>query len=700
MFIENIGQFDAPARFQVRGGGRTLWLADHALWFTVLERPYVDASQRRARPVWEHIGTLDEDQPRRGVNLKLSFVGANPHPRLEPFNRLDTHVSYFTGNDPAKWHPDVPVWGGVRYVDLYPGIDLEMSGAGGQWQPRIIAHPGADLSTVRLRVEGADALALDGDCLRLTTAVGTFSLPAILTGDGAALQPTVTNHTITLAPSPFNLLPKSVDSAPTDLLYSTFVGGSHDDLGFSIAVDAGAAAYVTGLTSSSDFPTTPGAFQTTYGGDEYDAYVAKVNATGRELVYSTFLGGSGLDSGQSIAVDSNGSAYISGLTASSDFPTTAGAFQTSFGGGFSDAFVTKLNATGGSLVYSTLLGGENGDQIVDVALNTSGPAYVTGLTDSTDFPVTPGAFQTTSGGGLHAFVTKLNADGSSLGYSTYLGGSSFDEGLSIAVDANGAACVSGVTGSSDFPTTPGAFQTTYGGGIQDSFISKLDASGSELVYSTFLGGSNIDCFRTVCPIAVDANGSAYVAGNTMSTDFPTTPGAFQTSYRGGFTDVFVVKLDASGSGLVYSTFLGGGGTDQGIGIAIDMSGSAYVTGSTDSTDFPITPGAFQKTWGGDNCGLYPCPDAFLTKLNATGSALLYSTYLGGNYDDYGEGIAVDGSGVAYITGWTHSPNFPITPGAFDPTCGGCPNAVDAFVTRLLPVVTPNRVYLPFIWNNP
>jgi hypothetical protein len=423
-------------------------------------------------------------------------------------------------------------------------------------------------------------------------------------------------------------------SAP--LVYSTYLGGSKIDVGRGIAVDTLGNAYVTGYTFSTNFPATPGAFQTTFPGGSISIFVTKLNPTGSVLMYSTYLGGSGEEEGLGIAVDSSGNVYATGYTTSTNFPTTPGAFQTTFGGG-KDVFVTKINPTGSApLVYSTYLGGNGDDQGYGIAVDSSGNAYVTGYTFSTDFPTTPGGFQTTfPGGRINVFMTKLNPTGSAPLYSTYLGGSGDDAGRGITVDSSGNAYVTGNTTSIDFPTTPGAFQTTKSGCrfCSDVFVTKLNlTSSAPLIYSTYLGGSgNNHAFG----IAVDSSGNAYVIGTTSSTNFPTTPVAFQAANLGsGLDAAFVTKLNPTGSApLVYSTFLGGSGDDQGYGIAVDNLGNAYVTGATSSTDFPTTPGAFQTVLSGNSY------DAFMTKLNPTGSAPLYSTYLGGPGDDRGYGVA-------------------------------------------------------------
>ena len=395
-----------------------------------------------------------------------------------------------------------------------------------------------------------------------------------------------------------------VGSAP--LVYSTYLGGSGDDYGLGIAVDAAGNASLTGFTNSPNFPTTPAAIQSAPGGSA-DAFVTKLNSSGSALIYSTYLGGSGYDVGQGIALDSLGSAYVTGVTSSADFPTSVAAFQIALAGSF-DAFVTKLNLAGSApLVYSTYLGGDSDDRGYAVAVDSSGSAYVTGYTTSTNYPTTPGAFQTTYAGGADVFVAKLNPAGSTpLLYSTYLGGTGQDIGQAIAVNASGNAFVTGKT-SGSFPTTASAFQSTFGGGGSDVFATRLNPSGSApLVYSTYLGGSGDDAGYG---IALDGSDDAYLTGYTNSPNFPTTAGVFQTTFGGGRFDGFVTKLNPAGSApLVYSTYLGGSGEDAGQGIAFDGMFNAYVTGYTGSTNFPTTPGAFQTALHGSVF------NAFVTKI--------------------------------------------------------------------------------------
>ena len=732
MFIENVGQFADGARFQVRGSARTLWLTEDGLWVTVME-PTDRETQEATRQGYDRFSPshFASSPSQQELNLKLGFVGANPHPRLEPFNRLDIHVSYLVGDDPDNWHADVPVWGGVRYVDLYPGVDLVVRAGidpdhrqpqsgqaqGASLSQHLEVRDDADLSVVRLRVEGADTLTLDGDCLRLTTAVGDFTLPLLTVEDAMpndqpaifAVEPGTFEISFPFFPDPSlfrssaPVVSLSPQDNPSDLLYSTFMGGSNDERGSAIAVDGAGSVYITGRTDSLDFPTTAGAFDGSHGGYG-DAFVVKLNISGTGLAYATFLGGSGSDHGRGIAVDEAGSAYVAGWTGSCNFPTTEGAFDTSYDSG--DAFVVKLSADGTELAYATFLGGGGyqGDYGNAISVDGAGCAYVAGSTDSADFPTTEGAFDTIyNGGDTDVFVVKLNADGTGLTYSTFLGGSGRDcyflYDCAISVDGAGSAYITGSTDSTDFPTTAGAFDADFGSG-RDAFVVKLDTDGTELAYATLLGGSDDDWGNA---IALDVAGNAYVAGTTSSSDFPTTAGAFDTSYNsvppfgwpGG--DAFVAKVNADGTELAYSTFLGGSDDDYGQSIIVDRAGSAYVMGRTGSSDFPTTAGALDTSLDGTW-------DAFVVKLNVSGTDLAYATFLGGSgsdcyyhYGDYVDcAIVVDGAGNAYVAGTTSSSDFPITAGALDTSFNG--GNGDAFVAKLA-VVECKRIYLPVVLKN-
>ena len=405
-----------------------------------------------------------------------------------------------------------------------------------------------------------------------------------------------------------------LDPTGSFLVYSTYLGGTGNDYGNGIALDASGDAYIAGQTFSKDFPTTAGAFQTKCGSDSCAsgyAFVTKLNSAGSGLVYSTYLGGTGKNQGNAVVLDASDNAYITGYTQSLTFPTTPGAFQATCKCNQTVAFVTKLNATGSGLIYSTYLGGTNGDVGYGIALDLSNNAYLTGYTQSFDFPTSPGAFQTSLGANRAAWVTRLNSTGTALIYSTYLGGTTSVTtpceacGTAIAVDSLGNAYVCGLTAESNFPITPGAFQTVFKSSSNghDAFITKLNPSGTALGFSTYVGGTGDD---GATGIAVDSSGNVWFKGNTKSTDFPVTPGAFQTVNKGIF-DAYVAELDPTGSQLLYSSYLGGSGTEYGGAtkvLALDTQNppGVYITGYTNSTNFPVIAGSLQTSNAGQNDG--------------------------------------------------------------------------------------------------
>ena len=454
-------------------------------------------------------------------------------------------------------------------------------------------------------------------------------------------------------------------AAQDDLMWSTFLGGGDADYGYDIVMDSFGSAWVTGFTQSADFPTVAGAFDTTLDG--HDLFVTKFAPQGDALVQSTFLGGNSFDEGFSLALDNEGNAYVIGYTQSMDFPTTAGALDTALGGQ-TDAFVVKLWAKGDPLAYATFLGGSADEMGMGIAVDGAGMVSLIGYTESEDFPTTEKAFDKTHNGAADVFVARLDLSSSTLEYATFLGGSSNEAGWGIVLDDWGSAYIVGYTYSDDFPTTAGAFDTTLSGPT-DVFVTRIDPSGSALFYSTLLGGSSREVARS---IAVDDWGNAHVTGGTFSQDFPTTAGAFDTMMGLFDLNAFVTEFTPDGGALAYSTFLGGEGDDVGYGIVLDSSGKTCVIGFTEAADFPTTSGAFDAT---HNCQR----DIFVSLLNKGGSALDYSTFLGGSDAEYGWDVLLDGSGNAYLAGYTRSADFPTTAGAFDETQNG---GEDVFALKL------------------
>jgi hypothetical protein len=660
-FEKNAGQSRPGVDFIARGSGYSVLLASSEAVLVVKRHKPLDR-------IIEHDSKHDESI----ATIHMALVGSAPARGVVGEDQLPGKANYFVGHDPGQWHRDVPTFAKVRYSRVYPGIDVVYYGNQGRLEYDFVVSPGADPSAITLGFTGAAAeIDKDGDLvLALADAATSMRRPYIyqeiagkqraITGGyvkrpdgriGFALGPYDTTQALVIDPvllystliggsgnddaanaiaidqygnayitgqttsldfptqravqgasgALYDAFVAKIDPSGSTLIYSTYFGGSGDDVGAGIAIDASGQAYVTGHTSSSNFPTTQGAYETVYSGYT-DAFVAKFNSSGSALIYSTYLGGSGYDVATAIAIDPSGNAYVSGYNCATGFPTTPGAYQTSSKGPY-DAFITKLNATGSALVFSTYIGGTGDDYATGIAIDSLFNVYVVGQTISSNFP-TRNAIQPVFGGYYDAFVAKLNPAGSALIYSTYLGGCDWEAGFAIAVDAPGNAYVTGLTNSSDFPTTPGAFQTTYGGN-GDVFVAKINASGSALEYSTYLGGVGGE--RAVA-IAVDQAGSAYVTGNNLNAGFPQKD-AMQANVNPDSFEAFVTKLAPDGASLIYSTYLGGIGNDLGLGIAVDLLGSVYVSGVSQSPDFPTTVGAFQAT----NAGVY---DGFVVKIAA------------------------------------------------------------------------------------
>ncbi|WP_353071415.1 SBBP repeat-containing protein [Tunturiibacter gelidoferens] len=691
-FEANQGQTDSQVRFLSRGHGYSLFLTDSAAVLT-LARPEPPAASDYSSPP-------QKNHAARSINTDavcMELVGASHPQRVTGAEQLSGTANYFIGRDSTKWHTNIPTYARVSYTGVYPGVDLVYYGNQQHLEYDFILAPGADPKPLRLHFTGAQRLTLDPSgnlTVRAKNGEIAFQKPLVYQEKNGRRQ-TIDGKFKLLADNSITFTLGAYDHHQTlvidpTLAYSTYLGGvtPYYTSPSSMAVDPQGNAYVVGYTESDTFPSTPGAFAGPSTSIER-GFVTKLNPTGTALVYSAIFGDS---TPSHIAVDSSGNAYVTG-GASSNFPVTPGSFQAPGGG----LFIVKLNPAGTALLYSARLGGDqaNGpDGVEGIAVDAAGDLYLAGDTGSTNFPVTPGAFQTqnpdTAGYdyGKSIFVSKLNPTGSALLYSTYLGGSTQDYGNGIAIDDSGDAYVTGVSGSSDFPVTSGVFQTTAKTFNGSAFVAKLNPQGTGLIYATYLGGSGGDSGNA---IAIDSSGDAYVAGSTASTDFPVTAGAFQSIKRStGIeeTNGFITKLNPDATALIYSTYLGGTYSDSILGMAVNRFGNALVTGYTQSHDFPVTEDAFQSSNGGSEPA--GTSNAFVTELAPNGTALDYSTYLGGNggysfaFGDYGRAIVLDLAGNAYLTGIASSQNFPTTAGAFQPVdpTGSTDNA-NAFVSKFV-----------------
>lgn len=675
-FEENRGQTEAAVRFFARGPGYGLYLTAQE---AVLH--FSDNCNESA------ISPNSNQHPRSQTNsqVRLRWLGAQPA-TPEPLEALPGKSNYFIGNDPAQWRTDVPTYERVRYRNLYPGIDLLFYGRQRELEYDFVIAPHAESAQIRLALSGADQLELseqgdllvhkNGSTVRQKRPVAYQQTPQgrvniavefVLNDVQLSFQLGAYDHNLPLVIDPL-------------VLYSSYLGGDNRDIAYGMAVDHEGSVYLTGQTYSPNFPTRS-PVDTQLDGTN-DAFVLKLDASGTRLLFSTYIGGRGSnDRGWAIAADAAGNVYFVGETNSLNFPT-ANAFQ-SITRGNGDAFATKLNIAGNALLYSTYLGGSFSDAAYAVALDRFDNAYITGRTDSANFP-TKSAVQANLRGSRDAFILRLDPDGL-LVASTYLGGPPVslggrdaEAGYGIAVDSQQNVYVTGYTASPTFPTA-NALQANFGG-VEDAFVAKLNLPTAQLFYSTYLGGQDIDAGRG---IAVDAFGNVYVTGVTLSINFPRL-NALQPNL-GGAADAFVTKLNAKGTGLVYSTFLGGAGDEntplltdpEPVGsVVVDALGYAYLTGKTQSENFPLNR-AIQPQKNGNH-------DAFITKLDPAGSALVYSTYFGtsfsGNtgFEERGLGLAVEG-GNAYITGQMLGTDL-LTLSPFQNKYGG--GLSDAFITKI------------------
>jgi hypothetical protein len=703
-FEINQGQTDSQVDYLARGTGYTLFLT-HGEAVLALR----DGAAHRIGIGEEGNGDATRDLGSGDQTvLRMGLVGTNLHSAAAGVNQLPGKANYFRGQDPSRWQTAVPSYAKVRYSGVYPGVDLVYYGSQGQLEYDFALAPGADPRSIAMSFTGDRGLRVDSKTGDLVVQAGThqvrFHAPVayqLASGSSESRQPVLAryqvaaNQQVGFEVGPYD---RSRELVIDPLLsYSTYLGGSADDFGNALTVDSSGNVYVTGYTASVNFPVVAG-YQTQCGGNcagnTSDAFVTKINSSGNGLIYSTYLGGSANDYGNGIAIDSTGNAYIVGQTFSSDFPTTAGSYATSCGTTCSVgwAFVTKLNSSGSALSYSTYLGGQTLTQGNAIVLDSSSNAYITGYTRAKDFPTTAGVFQPVCGSCslsfTDAFITKFNSTGSALSYSSYLGGNNADVGYSLVLDASNNVFITGYTISTNFPTTPGAYQTTLNANTA-AFITKVNSTASAMTYSTYLGGSGTGssaCAACGSGIVATSGGNAVVAGLTWETNFPTTTGAYQTTYGGGFHDAFITEMNSAGSALVYSTYLGGSLDDGGDSVTQDATGNIYVRGNTFSSNFPVSPGSYQQHQAGSGG---TTSDAFVSVLNNKLAKLLYSTYLGGSQTEYGQAtqnvaLGKETTPSIYTTGNTNSTNFPTTTGAYQVTNAG---KNDAFVSKFGP--SPN-----------
>jgi hypothetical protein len=697
-FIENRGQLDARVAYYVQGHGKALYFTKDGVTFALTDSKSRDATATdRLNRASLRPGEEKRQEASNRWIVKLDFVGANPTVKVAAEHRTAAVVSYFKGRR-ENWKTGLPTYSRLAYSDLWPGIDLVYDGTASQLKYTFLVRPGADPGAIRLAYRGPVGVRLNElGQLEVETPVGGFrdDRPHSFQEVNGRRTEIRSAYSFRSDDSPgtygFAIDPydksKPLVIDPAIFIYAGYIGGSDDDGAYGIAVDASGSAYLTGFTNSaeSSFPVAAGP-ELTFSGN-YDAFVAKISSVGA-LVYAGYIGGADFDEGTGIAVDGFGNAYVSGRTYSTEttFPVTGGP-DLSFNGGSQDGFVAKVNSSGTGLSYAGYIGGLGDENCYGVAVDLSGSAYVTGFTtsDDTTFPVSGGP-DLIYNGGTDAFVAKVNPDGAALAYAGYIGGDQADVGYGIAVDIAGSVYIVGATSSTEatLPVAVGPDLTFNG--FFDAFVAKVNPDGATLAYAGYVGGDDYD---TGLGIAVDGTAGAYIVGQTLSTEtenFPVTVGPDLTFNAGQGYEAFVAKIGPAGTGLDYAGYIGGDSGQIGLGIAVNSLGSAYVIGITSSTEasFPVLGGP-DLTFNGDT-------DAFVAKVDPTGSALTYAGYIGGSGGDEGYGIAVDASGNAYVTGLTNSTetSFPVAVGP-DLTFNGLGDAFVAKVSEAEPTPTPTEV---------
>jgi RHS repeat-associated protein len=675
-FEPNQGQAGAGVAYVAHGSGFTVLVRRDTLTLVIAPPPKSEQAKRTSKGATIVVPPkADPPTPSgRPDIITLTHSGANPDPVITGESPLPGKVNYLTSSDPSQWHIGLTTYSAVRVHDLYPGIDLVIHSNNGKLEFDYDLKPGAAPGLIHLHVSGDHGTALIHGLLSIATSFGhvTISAPSVTAGSGRVAHHVAAHFTYRSSDGLGigGLATPSVetDVDPTVSVYSTYIGGSGSDAGAAIALDSAGDAYVASFAGSG-FPTTSGAYQTTYSAG--DLAVTEMNSSGTALIYSTYIG---VGYPRGIAVDSSGDAYVVGSTSSSSFPTvgalysctssegfvtklnstgtsltystcipdtaitaialdstgdsfvagdattgfpaTSGAYQTTVASGVANAYAAEINSSGSAFDYSTAIGGSGGEEAFGVAVNSSGDAVIAGSTNSTNYPTTSGAYQTSWGapsGGHTGFVTTFNSSGSSLGFSTYLGGTSgHDHAWGVAEDSSGNIYVAGATVSTDFPTTTGAYQTANPSAGSIAFVTSFSSTGS-VNYSTYYGGSPYGSeYSEAFAIAADTSGDAYITGTVGYSGLPLVNAPEPQYLAGGHgydLTAFIATIAPGGGSLLYSTYLGGtGGDDAGFGIAVDANQEMYVTGQTNSTDFPTTSGAYQRSYGGGTW------DSFVTKL--------------------------------------------------------------------------------------
>ncbi|MCX8080491.1 MAG: SBBP repeat-containing protein [Bacteroidia bacterium] len=691
-YILNKGQWNKNVLFLFPGKEMNVWIMQNGIMMDCF--------------LWnEEVYDKIIDQPKhflykkkflKGHAVKMTYTDCSYSRKPGNIKYSETFLHYFINNTQIT---DVPVVEEFILRNVWENIDIKFYIENNKPRYDFILHPGADIEKIKFDIEGVSSIEANSDNLILKTTLGN-----VFHGGLKGIQGNKkVNITWSLKDGKvgFNCdyYKKTEDLIIDPLIYSTFIGGTNIENCFNMVVNAGGEAYVVGSSVSSNFPTTPGAYSTTYTAGE-DIVVSKLNAAGTNLIFSTFIGGNNIDIGYDIELDNAGNIYLVGRTTSTNFPVTAGSFDNSYNSG-GDAVVLKLSPSGNSLLFSTYLGGNDEERAYGIKLASNNNIYITGYTNSSNYPTTAGVFDQSyngSPGNSEIFVACFDNSGSSLLYSTFVGGTGNDIGRSINIDSNGNINICGDSFSANFPVTAGCVDPGHNGN-RDIVVFKLNSTLSNLLSSTYLGTNGTEYGFN---ISVNNLGEIFLSGITNSNSFSVTPGALNGTYLGGANDVVFVKLNANLTSLLYSTFLGGNGDDQCFKLWQANSGTFLLSGYTSSTNLPVTATAIQTNYGGGNC------DAYILLFDQSSNAIIYCSYLGHNSDDFGRAAIIDAAGDIYISGHTQSANFPTVNGSFDISHNGVSDLFVSKISTLIPLnikfhsitgkcFNNNTVYLDIKW---
>jgi len=673
LFIENKGQWNSQAMFLTRSAGLNAWVTKEGIVYDFFriekaERLYIPGNSGQHDPI------------RRSGHVVYMKFSESLNSHTVGTDQQEAYYNYFLGSDASKWAENVQTYSSVTAEDIYPGISARYYYDQDGLRYDIVLSPGADIGQMQIVFEGTDGLSINrkGELL-LNTSLGKVvqkKLFAYQEKDGKKNE--VKCRFVIKDDGKVGFISEWPDKTQQliidPLIYSTFIGSTDLDQINDVAQDA-SGTLITGKTYTAAYPTTTGAYDVSFNGYG-DAFITKLNTTGTSLLFSTYLGGNSDDEGNSVAIAQNGTIYFAGTTSSANFPVTSGVYDETFNHSsstHSDCCIAKLSENGNNLNWSTYFGGSyDSDFSSRIAIDQQGKPTLLGHTYSSDLYVSPGCYDNTFNGVSDVFIARFSSDASSVAFSTFVGGSDSDIGYDLYQDINSVMYVTGITSSGNFPVTSGAYDNSYND-FNDAFVFKINSNASSLVYSTYIGGNNMDIGLG---IAVDANGNAIITGSTTSGDYPVTNGAYSTAHSNmSYSDVFVTKFTASGGSLSYSTFVGGYNDDCGNAVTIDGSGNAIVTGYSTSSDFPMVSYAYDNSHNG-------LEDVIVFKLNFTGTALLYSTFLGGSGSDTGTGLVIESGSNVFIAGNTGSVNYPVTTDAFDISFNDLNFSIDGFVTKL------------------